>query len=140
MYRILCFLSITVVLLVGCQVNNGSFSPKQALEQLHQDENYAEAIEIYEDIYVNDTRVISVYKGIINNVEDVFVANIEKSNGIWEVTHAQNIGLPSVDNLNRNSSTEKFQAGYLGNNSVVNEEFKVVEMNNEEFNIWIKVF
>jgi hypothetical protein len=140
MYRILFI--FTLILTVGCQANNDSSSntPLEALERLHLDESYAEVKEIYETIEINEGRVISVYRGMMNNIEEVFVANIEKIDGKWLVTDATNIGMPSADNLNQGSGTEKFEAGYIHEKSVLNEEIKIIELNDSHYKIWIEVY
>ncbi|KHF40513.1 hypothetical protein [Halalkalibacter okhensis] len=141
MYRILFIFTLTF-LTVGCQVNNDSSSntPAEALEIIHLDESYAEVKEIHETIEVDEGRVISVYKGMINNVEEIFVANIVKMDGKWLVTDATNIGMPSAENLNQASGTEKFEAGYIDEKSVLNEEIKIIELNDSSYRIWIEVY
>lgn len=144
MNRILFIFTLifTLILTVGCQANGDSSSntPTEALERLHLDENYAEVKEVYETIEIDEDRVISVYKGIMNNTEEIIVANIEKTNGKWLVTDATNIGMPSADNLNQGSGTEKFKAGYMDEKSVLKEEFKIVELNDSNYKIWIEVY
>ena len=87
-----CIMLIIVIglVLVGCVQGktNGyekpSYTPKEALIKLHLEEGFAEVLEIYETIEISEDRVISVYKGkmddeITNNEGDIYVANIEKS-------------------------------------------------------------
>ncbi|QFF99918.1 hypothetical protein PB01_14405 [Psychrobacillus glaciei] len=142
MYRFLFILIFLLILTVGCQPNNNSSSntPKEALERIHIDGGYAEVVEIYETIEIGEDRVISVYKGAINNSEEIFVANIEQVDGRWLVTDAQNIGMPSADRLNQSSVTEKFKAGFADKHSFLNEEIKIIELSDSNFKIWIEVF
>ncbi len=142
MYRFLFILIFLLIFTVGCQPNNNSSSntPEEALEQIHIDEGYAEVVDIYKTIEINEDRVISVYKGAINNNEEIFVANIERVDGRWLVTVAQNIGMPSADTLNRSSVTEKFKAGFTDKHSILNEEIKIIELSDSNFKIWVEVF
>ncbi|MCM3711129.1 hypothetical protein [Sporosarcina luteola] len=142
MYRFFFILMFLLILTVGCQQNNSSSSntPKEALEQIHIDEGYAEVVDIYETIEIGDDRVISVYKGIINNSEEIYVANIEQVDGRWLVTDAQNIGMPSDDRLNQSSVTEKFKAGFVDKNSFSNDEIITIDLSNSNFKVWIEVF
>ncbi|UCZ55022.1 hypothetical protein LGQ02_09985 [Bacillus shivajii] len=140
MYRILFI--FTLILTVGCQANNdhSSNTPVETLERIHLDENYAEVKEIYETIEIDEGRVISVYKGTMNNLDEKFVANIEKIDGKWLVTDAINIGMPSAEKLNQGSGTGKFEAGYIDEKSVLNKEMKIIELNDSNYKIWIRVF
>ncbi|WP_053367855.1 hypothetical protein [Bacillus sp. FJAT-27245] len=142
MLRFLFFLISPLILLVGCQGNDdiSSTTPKEALERLHLNENYAEVKEIYETVNIHEGRVISVYKGILDNDEDIFVANIEKEDGKWLVTDAANIGMPSAIKLNQSSSTEKFEAGYTNEKSTSKENVNLIEIDNNEYTVWIEVF
>ena len=142
MYRFLFILIFLLILCVGCQTNNNSSSntPKEALEQIHIDGGFAEVVEIYETIEIDEDRVIGVYKGTINNSEEIFVANIEQVDGRWLVTDAQNIGMPSADSLNQSSVTEKFKAGFADKHSFLNEEIITIELSDRNFKIWIEVF
>ena len=142
MYRFLFILIFLLILTVGCQPNNNSSSntPKEALERIYIDEDYAEVVEIYETINIDVDRVISVYKGEINNSEEIFVANIEQVDGSWLVTDAQNIGMPSADRLNQSSVTEKFKAGFADEHSLLNQEMEIIELSDSNFKIWIEVF
>ncbi|MCT8136967.1 hypothetical protein H1D32_03975 [Anaerobacillus sp. CMMVII] len=139
MFRILFI--FTLILTVGCQANNDSSSstPAEALERLNLNEGYAEVKEIYETIEIDEGRVISVYKGMMNNIEDIFVANIEKMDGKWLVTDATNIGMPTADKLNQSSGTEKFEAGYTDEKSKLNEEIKIIQLSDSNYKIWIEV-
>ncbi|RHW43420.1 hypothetical protein D1B31_01805 [Neobacillus notoginsengisoli] len=110
------------------------------MERLHLNENYAEVKEIYETVNIDEGRVISVYKGILDNDEDIFAANIEKEDGKWLVTDAANIGMPSAIKLNQSSSTEKFEAGYTNEKSISKENVKLIEIDNNEYTVWIEVF
>lgn len=56
--------------------------------------------------------VIVAFKGMLEQVEDVYVTNIEKQESDWIVTDETNIGLPSVERLEQSSLTEKFEARY----------------------------
>lgn len=142
MYRLLFILIFPLILTVGCQANNDNSSntPKEALERIHLEESYAEVEEIYETIEIDEDRVISVYKGTMNNIEEIFVANIEKMDGKWLVTDAINIGMPTADKLNQGSGTEKFEAGYTNEKSLLNEEIKIIELSDSNYKIWIEVF
>ncbi|WNF38332.1 hypothetical protein RJD24_07880 [Bacillaceae bacterium IKA-2] len=145
MYRILFIFTLILTITVGCQANNenSSNTPAEALERIHLDESYAEVKEVYETIEIDEDRVISVYKGTMNNIEEIFVANIEKMDGKWLVTDAINIGMPIADNLNQGSGgsgTEKFEAGYIDEKSVLDEEIKIIELNDSNYKIWIDVF
>lgn len=141
MYRIV-FILFTIVLMVGCQANKDSSSntPTGAIDRLHSNDSYASVKEIYETFDIDEGRVISVYKGTMNNMEEVFVANIEKMDGQWLVTDSINIGMPSADQLNQGSVTEKFKAGYIDDSTVINEEIKIVELNDSNYKIWIEVY
>lgn len=140
------------LVLVGCvqgetSGNNekSSNTPKEALINLYLEEGFAEVIEIYETIEINEDRVISVYKGIMENdsttnEEDIYVANIEKRDGVWLVTDATNIGLPSVERLDQSSLTEKFEAGYTREKVMSTEKRKTIKINNNDIKVWIEVF
>lgn len=142
MYRFLFILILLLIFTVGCQPDNNSSlnTPKEALERIHIDEGFAEVVDIYETIEIDEYRVISVYKGTIDNSEEIFVANIEQVDGRWLVTDAQGIGMPSADRLNQSSVTEKFKAGFADKHSFLNEEIISIELSDSTFKIWIEVF
>ena len=141
------------LVLVGCvqdetSRNNkkSSNTPKEALINLYLEEGFAEVIEIYETIEISEDRVISVYKGIMENddittnEEDIYVANIEKRDDVWLVTDATSIGLPSVERLDQSSLTEKFEAGYTTEKAKSTENRKIVKISNNDIQVWIDVF
>ena len=143
------------LVLVGCVQgkSNGnnesnekpSNTPKEALIKLHLEEGFAEVIEIYETIEISEDRVISVYKGKMddettNNEEDIYVANIEKRGDGWLATDATNIGLPSVERFDQSSLTEKFEAGYTREKTMSTDKRKIININNNDINVWIDVF
>jgi hypothetical protein len=142
MYRIIFMFIFTLILTVGCQANKdiSSNTPAEALERLHLDESYAKVEEIYETIEIDEGRVISVFKGMMNNIEEIFVANLEIMDGQWLVTDATNIGMPSADKLKQASATDKFKAGFIDGRSVLNEEIKIIELNDSNYKIWVEVY
>lgn len=143
MYRFLFMLIFLLIFAVGCQTNNNSSlnTPKEALQRIHIDDGYAEVVDVYETIEIAEDRVISVYKGTIDdNSEEIFVANIEQVDGRWLVTDAQNIGMPSADRLNQSSVTEKFKAGFADKHSFSNDEIITIDLSDSNFKIWIEVF
>ena len=152
MKRFIMLIVAIGLVLVGCvqgeaNENNEKISntPKEALIKLHLEEGFAEVIEIYETIEISEDRVISVYKGImddeiIKNEEDIFVANIEKKDDVWIATDATSIGLPSVEQFDQSSLTEKFQAGYTIEKEMSTAKRKIININNNDINVWIDVF
>ncbi|QTD42753.1 hypothetical protein [Sporosarcina sp. Te-1] len=68
------------------------------------------------------------------------MANIKKQLDGWIVTDAIGIGRPSEEHLDRSAATEKFMAGFVEENAVVNEEWKIIEMDGEEYRIWVEVY
>jgi hypothetical protein len=137
--RIHVFFIVILLLLVGCGSVNSN-TPQDALDKIHIESNFAKVIEIYEMIDVGGDRVISVYRGTLSNKESIFVANIEKESGLWKVTDAIDIGMPSVDKIHQSSSTDKFKAGYKDRKTNSSENVKIVELDDSEFDIWIEVF
>lgn len=147
MKRFIMLIVAIGLVLVGCgqgetNGNNeeSSNTPKEALIKLQLEEGFAEVIEIYETIEISEDRVISVYKGEMDNEEDIFVANIEKRDDVWLVTDATNIGLPSVERFDQSSSTEKFQAGYTIEKEMSTEKRKIIKINNNDIKVWVDVF
>lgn len=76
----------------------------------------------------------------MDDVEDMYAANLEGSNGEWLVTDATSIGMPSIDKLNQSSATESFEAGYTRDEASPSENLRIVTLEDSEFNVWIEVF
>lgn len=115
-------------------------TPQAALDKIHKQDGYAKVLEIYKEIPIDEDKIIVFYKGLLNDKEDIFIANVEKDSRKWRVTDAQNIGFPSAENLNSSISTDSFAASYVEPPfEVVSETERVVEFN-DEFSIWIKVY
>lgn len=116
-------------------------TPKAALESLHQEKNYAEILEIYEEVNIDDEREVFVYKGLENNEENIFIALIEHDSRKWRVTEAQNIGLPTSENLNKEIQTEQFIARYItpSYEAVKDQDERIVKIN-DDFFVWFKVY
>jgi hypothetical protein len=142
MYRSLSIFVLSIFLLVGCQTDKdtSSTTPEAALDQIHSKEAYAKPSEIYEVIEIEEGRVLAVYKGKMNDAEEIYVANIESDDGKWLVTDAINIGMPSAENLNQSSLTESFEAGYTTNEISSGGNIRIVKFKDSDYNVWIEVF
>lgn len=140
--KVLLLSVLASVLIIGCSnTTNGSETPEDAITQIHLNDEYApEIIETFELVEISPNRFFGVYKGLLEDEEDVFIGNIEKEEGEgWHVTHATNIGMPSHDRLNQSSSTEKFQAGYKETSEEANDNLIIVELDDDDLEIWIEL-
>ncbi|MDV6377164.1 hypothetical protein ORD22_02665 [Sporosarcina sp. GW1-11] len=140
MYKKLFLFMLVAVVLVGCTANKNSTAntPKEALELLHSEEGYAEVVKVYKIQEVSKDRVISVYKGITDNKEEFFVANIENTDDAWVVTDAIGLGIPSEETLDQRSETSTFEAGFVRKNRAPNPNTKIVEIDDSKYKVWIK--
>ncbi len=142
MHRLLSTFVLSILLLVGCQTDKdiSSTTPEGALDQIHSKESYAKPSEIYQVIEIEEGRVIAVYKGEMDNAEDMYVANIESDDGNWLVTDATNIGMPSAEELDQSSLTDSFEAGYTTDEISSSGDIRIFKLKDSDFNVWIKVF
>lgn len=142
MYRLSGIFLLSVFLLAGCQTDKdqSSATPEEALYQLHFKKSYAKPSEIYQVLEIGKGRVLAVYKGEMDDEENMYVANIESDNGKWLVTDAISIGMPSADKLNQSSVTDRFAAGYTTDEISSSEDIRIVECKDCDFNIWVELF
>ncbi|MBB4826456.1 hypothetical protein HNO89_003716 [Sporosarcina luteola] len=143
MNRLLCMMLVSFILLAGCQRTpeiTTADTPEEALERFQEEENFAKAIEIYGTVEISNERVISAYKGVMGDKEEVFVANIEKQRDAWVVTDAIGMGTPSEEQLDQSTGTAKFRAGFADGDTVVNEDWKIIKMDGGKYSIWIEVY
>ena len=141
MYRLLSVFVLSILLLVGCQTEKdiSSNTPEKALNQINTKDSYAKPSEIYQVVEIEKGRVLAVYKGKMDDEEDMYVANIESDNGNWVVTDATNIGMPSAEKLNQSLLTGSFEAGYTTDGISSSEDIRIVKFKDSDFNVWLKV-
>lgn len=140
MYRKLFFILLTAVLLVGCTANKNTTmnTPEEALNTLHAEEGFAEVRKVYTLQEVSKDRVIAVYKGMFENEEQFFVANIEITDDMWVVTEAMAVGNPSEHSLDQSISSATFDAGFFRKNTAPNPNTKIIEIGDEKYKVWVK--
>lgn len=143
MLRKLFYIMFAAVVLAGCQTadkNSTSNTPKEALEQLHVEEGFAEVKKIYRTLEVDNDRVINVYKGVLDGEEEIFIAKLNKEkNDTWTVTDAIGIGMPSEDNVDERTETASFIAGFTKKNEAPSPNTKLVQIDDKKYKVWVKV-
>ncbi|GKV65773.1 MULTISPECIES: hypothetical protein [Sporosarcina] len=142
MQKKIFFLLLTLLLATGCAASKSSMSntPEEALDQLHAEEGFAEVIKVYRTLEVDNDRVITVYKGNMDQKEEIFIANVKKSEkDSWSVTDAISIGVPSEEITTESTATASFEAGYIKKNSAANPNTKTVEIDDDKYKVWVKV-
>ncbi|ARD46984.1 hypothetical protein [Sporosarcina sp. P33] len=143
MLRKLFYIAFLAIILAGCQTagkSSTSNTPAEALEELHTEEGYADVEKIYRTLEVDNDRVITVYKGIMDNTEEIFIANVKRTNeDAWEVTDAIGIGMPSEDVIGESTSTAAFEAGFTKRNNASSPNTKLVQIQDKKFKVWVKV-
>lgn len=144
MLRKLFYITFLAVILTGCQTANKNTTPntpKEALEKLHAEEGYAEVSNLYRTVEVDNNRVISVYKGVLEDVEEIFIANVSRTGDedVWTVTDAIGIGLPSEDNVDDVTTTSSFDAGFTKKNEAPSPNTKLVQIDDSKYKVWVKV-
>ncbi|OIJ15501.1 hypothetical protein BKP35_00455 [Anaerobacillus arseniciselenatis] len=134
------FMTFIILFLVGCQTEN---SPLDALTEIYENDGYAEVLDVYETVDVDEGRVLIVFHGELNGKTETYVAYIIKESGVWQVNSATNIGLPTNGHLNGGFGTDDFSAGYFVGErpqNIVNEDNVVIaELENSDYKIWIEV-
>lgn len=144
MLRKLFYITFLAVILAGCQTadkNTTPNTPKEALEQLHAEKGYAEVTNLYRTVEVDNNRMISVYKGVLEDVEEIFIANVSRTGDedVWTVTDAIGIGLPSEDNVDDVTTTSSFDAGFTKKNEAPSPNTKLVQIDDSKYKVWVKV-
>ncbi|PIC72852.1 hypothetical protein [Sporosarcina sp. P17b] len=143
MLRKLFYITFLAVILAGCQTadkNSTSNTPQEALEQLHTDEGYAEVVKIYRTLEVDNNKVISVYKGTLDDTEEIFIAKLNREkDDTWTVTDAIGIGMPSEENLGESTKTSSFEAGFTKKNNAPSPNTKLVQTDDKKYRVWVKV-
>src|SRR5699024_9754212 len=107
MYRLLSVFVLAIILLVGCQANASDSSddlpnklsenPEAALKQINLEADYAKPMEIYKTVKITEGKIMAIYKGLMNDDEDIYIVEISKKDDKWYVSNAINIGMPSAD-------------------------------------------
>ncbi|AXH99250.1 hypothetical protein DV702_05545 [Sporosarcina sp. PTS2304] len=140
MYKKLFLFIVVAAVLAGCTANKNTVAntPEEALELLHVEEGYAEVVKVYKIQEVNKDRVITVYKGLFDDKEEYFVANVENTDDSWVVTDAIGLGVPSAETVDEMTETATFEAGYVRRNSASNPNTKLVEIGDSKYRAWIK--
>ncbi|PIC70762.1 hypothetical protein CSV77_07530 [Sporosarcina sp. P16b] len=143
MLRKLFYITFLAVILVGCQTadkNTTSNTPREALEQLHAEEGFAEVVKVYRTLEVDNNKVINVYKGILDGTEEIFIAKLNKEkDDTWTVTDAIGIGMPSEKNLGESVKTSSFEAGFTKKNNAPSPNTKLVQTDDKKYRVWVKV-
>ncbi|PIC87163.1 hypothetical protein CSV72_04085 [Sporosarcina sp. P20a] len=142
MLRKLFYITFMAVVLAGCQTadkNSTSNTPQEALEQLHTEEGFAEVVKMYRTLEIDNNKVISVYKGILDGAEEIFVAKLNKEkDDTWTVTDAMGIGMPSEENIGESIKTPSFEAGFTKKNSAPSPNTKLVQTDDKKYRVWVK--
>ncbi len=133
---------IAAILFAGCQTNGKPIAntPVEALELLSEKEGFAKVIEVYGIEEIAEERVLVAFRGMLDQEEDVYVANIETQGSGWAVTDAVNLGLPSLERLDERSITEKFEAGYTIENINLAKDSKIIKLKNSDVHIKIDLY
>lgn len=144
MLRKLFYITLLAVVLAGCQTaskNTTPNTPKEALEQLHAEEGYAEVTKLYRTVEVDNNRVITVYRGILDDIEEIFVANVARTDeeDVWAATDAIGIDLPTEENVDDVTTTSSFDAGFTKKNEAPSPNTKLVQIDDAKFKVWVKV-
>ncbi|WP_301110207.1 hypothetical protein [Sporosarcina sp.] len=142
MQKKLFYLLLTLFLATGCTANKNSTSntPEEALDLLHAEEEFAEVLKVYRILEADNDRVIAVYKGKMDQKEEIFIADLKKSEeDTWVATDAIGIGTTSEKTKDESTATASFEAGYIKKNSAPNPNTKTVEIEDDKYKVWVKV-
>ncbi|PID21359.1 hypothetical protein CSV61_08990 [Sporosarcina sp. P3] len=143
MLRKLFYMTCLAVVLAGCQTadkNSTSNTPQEAIEQLHAEEGFAEVVKLYRTVEIDNDKVITVYKGLLDETEEIFIAKLNKEkDDTWTVTDAIGIGMPSDENIGESVKTSSFEAGFTKKNNAPSPNTKLVQTDDKKYRVWIKV-
>lgn len=129
------------VFLVACSDNSYTAdSPEAALQLLHSKEDYAKVVNMLDSIQISEKQIFYIFEGELNNQIEWYVANIEKDEELkWFVKEAINIGLPNSDSEKYSSGTNTFSAGIGFDTEEVKDNWKIVEITDESYYVWIEL-
>ena len=144
MLRKLFYITFLAIILAGCQTadkNTTPNTPKEALEKLHAEEGYAKVTQLYRTVEVDNNRVITVYRGVSDDIEEIFIAKVSRTDDkdVWTVTDAIGIGLPTEENVDEVTTTPSFAAGFTKKNEAPSPNTKLVQIDDKKFKVWVKV-
>lgn len=133
----------TFILLVGCDAISKEIAdnPEDALRALEAESKEREII-VYGFHQVNEALVLFVFRGVMND-QDIWVADIHKSDGEWKVKEIVQMNGLFADMSETQTVISNddlgYEVGYMDSNVPVDDSFHIIDIEGiDDWKIWIK--